>query len=124
MVKRILGIAAGLVVWIGVATVAGLILRAAWPGYVDVAASMNFTLGMKIARLSIGAVATIAAGLTTARITRSLLPAVLVGAVLLVAFVPEHMSLWEKFPIWYHLTFLLSLVPLSYVGGRMVGSRL
>jgi hypothetical protein len=24
--------------------------------------------------------------------------------------------LWDKFPIWYHLSFLLSLVPLTYLG--------
>jgi len=27
--------------------------------------------------------------------------------------------LWDKFPLWYHLTFLLSLVPLTYVGARI-----
>jgi hypothetical protein len=37
-------------------------------------------------------------------------------------FIPEHVMLWEKFPVWYHLAFLLSLVPLTYVGGRF-GSR-
>ena len=39
------------------------------------------------------------------------------GILLLVAFIPQHIMLWEKFPIWYHLTFLLSLVPLTYLGG-------
>jgi hypothetical protein len=41
------------------------------------------------------------------------------GAILLVAFVPVHLGLWDKFPVWYHLTFLLSLVPLIYLGGRI-----
>jgi hypothetical protein len=27
--------------------------------------------------------------------------------------------LWDKFPVWYHMTFLLSLVPLTYLGGRI-----
>jgi hypothetical protein len=27
--------------------------------------------------------------------------------------------LWDKFPIWYHLSFLLSLVPLTYVGNSI-----
>jgi len=38
---------------------------------------------------------------------------------LLVAFIPEHVSLWDKFPVWYHLTFLASLVPLTYLGGTI-----
>ena len=29
------------------------------------------------------------------------------------------MKLWDKVPVWYHLTFLLSLVPLSSLVGRI-----
>jgi hypothetical protein len=39
------------------------------------------------------------------------------GLILLVAFIPQHIALWNSFPVWYHLTFLLSLVPLTYLGG-------
>jgi hypothetical protein len=28
-------------------------------------------------------------------------------------------SIWEKFPVWYHLTFLLTLVPLTHAGNRV-----
>jgi hypothetical protein len=37
-----------------------------------------------------------------------------------VLFIPIHIQLWDKFPIWYHLFFLVSLVPLSILGGRLV----
>lgn len=30
-----------------------------------------------------------------------------------------NMMLWDKFPVWYHLTFLVSLVPLAYLGGEI-----
>jgi hypothetical protein len=62
MGKGILGIVAGLAVWMIVVSVAGLVLRAAWPGYVSAAGTMTFTASMKVARLSIGALATLAAG--------------------------------------------------------------
>ena len=120
MAKPLLGVVAGLVVWLILASVAGLILRAAWPAYAQVATAMTFTLSMKIARLAIGAVATVAAGVVARAVARSTAAGLVVGAVLLVIFVPEHVELWDKFPIWYHLTFLLSLVPLSYFGSRMV----
>jgi hypothetical protein len=120
MVKPILGVVAGLAVWLILASVAGLILRAAWPAYAQVATEMKFTLSMKIARLAIGALATVAAGVVARAVARSTAAGLVVGAVLLVIFVPEHVELWDKFPIWYHLTFLLSLVPLSYFGSRMV----
>jgi hypothetical protein len=37
----------------------------------------------------------------------------------LIVFVPAHVMLWDKFPIWYHLSFLLSLVPLTYLGNSI-----
>ena len=85
---------------------------------------MTFTLSMKIARLAIGALATVAAGVVARAVAGSTAAGVVVGAVLLVIFVPEHVQLWDKFPVWYHLTFLLSLVPLSYFGGRIVRAPL
>jgi hypothetical protein len=34
-------------------------------------------------------------------------------------FIPQHIMLWDKFPVWYHLTFLASLVPLTWIGGNI-----
>src|SRR5262245_14385276 len=124
MVKGILGVVAGLAAWLIVATVAGLILRLSWPAYASVAAAMTFTLRMLVARLSIGAVAALAAGLVTAAVARRSMRATLItGLLLLLVFVPDHLSLWAKFPVWYHLTFLVSLVPLTYLGGMIVRNR-
>jgi hypothetical protein len=120
MARGILAVVAGLVAFVAVVAVAGIAMRAAWPDYARVADAMTFTLPMMIARLSIGAVATIAAGLVTALIaSRSTIVRVAPGLLLLVAFIPQHIMLWEKFPVWYHLTFLLSLVPLTYLGGAL-----
>jgi hypothetical protein len=123
MAKTVLGVVASLVVWLVVTTLAGMIMRASWPEYANVADAMTFTLPMMIARLAIGAVATLAAGFTSAAIAgRSRLARILPGVLLLVGFIPVHISLWDKFPVWYHLTFLLSLVPLSYAGGGPVAT--
>src|SRR5262249_47534724 len=124
MARGTLGVIAGLAVWVIVVTVAGPIMRAAWPAYASVADAMTFTLPMMIARLSIGAVATLVMGSVTAAVSRRSMVATLVsGVVLLLAFIPQHISLWEKFPVWYHLTFLVSLIPLSYLGGMIVSVR-
>ena len=119
MTRNILGVVAGLVGWLVVATIIGLIMRSSWPAYAAVAEAMTFTLPMMIARLSIGAVATLAMGYITARITQSPLARLIPGVLLLLAFIPQHIMLWDKFPLWYHLTFLLSLVPLTYAGARV-----
>jgi hypothetical protein len=120
MANKALGIVAGLATWVIVVTLAGVIMRTAWPAYTAVADAMAFTLPMMLARLTVGAVATLMAGWVVAAITRgSVIAAFLTGLVLLLAFVPEHITIWEKFPVWYHLTFLLSLVPLTCFGGRL-----
>jgi hypothetical protein len=120
MAKTILGVVAGLVVWVIIVIVAGMIMRGAWPEYARVAGAMTFTLPMMFARLVIGGLATLAAGLVTALVARrSMLAKLMPGVLLLVAFIPQHVMLWDKFPVWYHLTFLASLVPLTYLGGKI-----
>src|SRR5262245_48633972 len=120
MARGILGVVAGLVAWVVLVSIGGLILRLSWTAYASVEMAMAFTLPMLLARLSISAVATLGAGLVTAVIVprprRALL---MTGVLLLVPFIPVHIGLWDKFPVWYHLTFLLSLVPLTYFGGTI-----
>lgn len=112
---------AGLAAWVAIVTAAGLVMREAWPAYASVADAMTFTLPMMIARLTIGAIATLAMGWTTAATARhSTVPAVLAGVLLLLAFIPVHVMIWDKFPVWYHLTFLLSLIPFTLAGAKLV----
>jgi hypothetical protein len=120
MSKNILAVIAGLVVWVIIVIAMGEIMRSSWPAYASVATAMTFTLPMLVARLSISVLATLAAGLVTASIAaRTMLVRLMPGMLLLAAFIPVHISLWDKFPVWYHLTFLVSLVPLTYVGGTI-----
>jgi hypothetical protein len=123
MTKKILGVVAGLAVWIAIVVLVGTLMRRSWPAYAAVADAMTFTLPMLLARLSISAVATLVAGLVTAIIApHSRLTRVVPGVILLVGFIPVHVTLWNSFPVWYHVTFLLSLVPLTYLGGTIARS--
>ena len=120
MANGILAVVTGLVAWAVLTTVAGLFVRGVWAEYAAVAGTMAFTLPMLFARLSIGGVATFAAGWATAQLARRpKVCALVTGMILLVLFIPQHVMLWATFPVWYHLTFLLSLVPLTYLGGTI-----
>jgi len=82
---------------------------------------MEFSPIMLIARLVLGAVASVAAGAACMAIARGAGRALYVFAFLLLAmFVPVHVGLWARFPVWYHLLFLGSLVPLVIAGARLV----
>ena len=62
MTRAILAVVAGLVVWMVVATLLNFGLRAGLAGYTLAEPTMTFTLGMKVARLILGALASLAAG--------------------------------------------------------------
>jgi hypothetical protein len=122
--RGVLAIAAGFIVWFAAATVGNLLIRSLVPGYAEVEKAMNFSLAMLLVRLVLGAGASIVAGVACAAVTPKTRWPVYVFALLLLAlFVPVHVSLWDKFPIWYHIVFLGSLVPLVMLGAKLLGRR-
>jgi hypothetical protein len=111
---------AAVVTWFFVATVLNLALRAWWPYYHESELAFNFTFAMKVARLVLGAISSVGAGFVAAWIGKGRMsPATLTGIVLLGLFIPGHYRIWSKFPVWYHLTFLLSLLPLTLLGAAL-----
>jgi hypothetical protein len=125
MKRAILAFLAGLVMWVLVGSVLDRGLRIALAGYALAEPKMTFTLGMMAARLAIGAMTSVIAGAVTGLIARSSARvAWVLGAVLLVAFIPAHVGLWNLFPVWYHLTFLVTLVPLVVLGSWLTRARM
>ena len=121
MRRSIAGIIAGLVAWVLIVTALNWGLRLWLPGYREAEPTLLFTLAMKLARLSIAVVTSIAAG----ALVRIIAPASraapwIVGLAMVTLFVPVHIQLWARFPIWYHLTFLLTLAPLVVLGASLV----
>jgi hypothetical protein len=104
--------------------VGNLAIRWLFPGYSEVEKAMDFSLGMQSARLVLGAVASLAAGAACATIGRGTRTATYLFALLLLAlFVPFHLGLWARFPVWYHIVFLGSLVPLVVLGAKLFSPR-
>ena len=114
--KIFAAIIAGFVTWILVATILNFPLRAWWPHYHEAETAFSFTLGMKLARLALGAAASLCSGFVAAWIAKGKAAAMFLGILLLALFIPNHYLLWDKFPVWYHLTFLVSLFPLTVLG--------
>ena len=119
MKRNIFAVVLGLVAWFAVATVCDRLLRLVWSSYDAAVPSFSFTLGMLLARQVIGAASTLSAGRVAAAVARGNRTAVAVlGVLLLAVFIPGHIMIWPRFPVWYHLLFLTSLVPLTILGGR------
>ena len=115
--KTISAAIAALVTWFFVATLLNLALRAWWPHYHEAELAFNFTSAMKLARLVLGAISSLGAGFVAAWIGKGRMSAATLTAIVLLGlFIPGHYRIWSKFPVWYHLTFLVSLLPLTLLG--------
>jgi hypothetical protein len=124
VIRAILAFIVGLAVWVLVASVLNRGLRLVLAGYTAAEPQMTFTLGMMAARLAVGALASLAAGAVTKAVSSSSRRVLLVlGAFLVAGFIPIHVQLWAKFPVWYHLVFLGTLVPLVLLGGTIIPKR-
>jgi hypothetical protein len=124
MLRAVLAFIVGLAVWVLVASLLNRGLRLALEGYAAAEPQMTFTHGMMAARLALGAVASLAAGAVARAVApSSIRVSWVLGAFLLAAFIPVHVRLWAKFPVWYHLVFLGTLVPLVALGATLTRCR-
>jgi hypothetical protein len=124
MKRFILACLAGLLTWAVVVTIINRMLRLSLPDYTAAEHTLEFTLAMKWARLVMAIVTSIVAGAVTRWISRSSLwPPLIVGSVVLAMFPPWHISNWSKFPAWYHLTFLLTIIPAVLLGALLPPRR-
>jgi ABC-type Co2+ transport system permease subunit len=120
MKRSVLACLAGLLTWIVVVTVINRVLRLSLPNYTAAEKTLQFTLGMKWARLLMAVMTSVVAGAVIGWISRSSRWApLIVGSVVLAMFLPMHIAIWSKFPVWYHLTFLLTIIPGVIVGALL-----
>ena len=124
MLKSILAVIVAVVAWFVVATIGNWILRLLIPGYHAVEVAMNFTLTMMIGRLVLGLLSSLAAGFVCASIARNHIAPIVAAVIMLLLFLPVHYILWAKFPIWYHLFFLITLAPAMLIGARFLRTPL
>jgi len=125
-VRVIIGIFVQLVSWIAIALTLFIAVQTAWPAFAEANATFNatqvvlFDQPMMITRLVLAGIASIlAAWIAGLTLRDNRIVPVVGGLVLLALFIPNHIQLWDKFPIWYHLTFLTSLPVLAIIGGRL-----
>ena len=120
MKRSILACLSGLLTWAIVVTVINRVLRLSIPNYTAAEQTLQFTLGMMWSRLLMAVVTSVVAGAVAGWISRpSRWAPWIVGGVVLAMFVPVHIAIWSKFPVWYHLTFLLTIIPAVVVGARL-----
>lgn len=107
----------GLLAWGVVISLIDRVLRFSLAGYAAAEPALAFTLGMMWARLIMAAATSlIAGGVLGAIAPESKRTPWVLGLVIVAVFIPVHVRLWHAFPVWYHLTFLVTLAPLIAAG--------
>lgn len=120
MKRTVFAVVGGLVAWVLIVSLVDRGLRLAMPGYEAAEPDLAFTLPMMIARLAEAVITSLAAG----AVTRAIAPASarapwIVGGIMLLLFLPQHVRIWAQLPAWYHLLFLITLAPLVVLGARI-----
>lgn len=120
MVKIILGVIAGFVVWSILWVAADAVLRTISTTYDESAKTMNFTSTLLIVPLVLTAIVSIISGFIAAFIAKENQKSPLIlGVILLIVGIFVQMGYWEQIPLWYHLTFWILLVPMTILGGKL-----
>lgn len=124
MLRLILGVVAGVVGWLVVVIALSLLLRGVAPD-ISTALNVHATTTALAGRLAISFLGSLLGGLAAALASgeRSRAP-MIAGVLLLLCWGYYHVTMiWHQFPLWYHLTFLVSLPLLSVLGGRFARAR-
>ncbi len=119
MLRKVSAVAAGVVTWMVFVTLVNFVPRLGWPAYAAAEPALDFTLGMMIMRLAMSALGSLLSGYVAAWIEHGDKAGWIAGLILLLLFLPDHVSLWARFPAWYHILFLISLPLLGWAGSKL-----
>ena len=98
-----------------------VLLRASWPEYALADPEKAYTLAMLFVRLFIfSSMIAATSGVATLVSGNRHIPWV-TGGLILAMSVPSHVYpgyVWDDYPVWYHISYLLSILPISVGAGR------
>lgn len=120
MLRLILGVIAGFFVW-SILWVAGdALVRVVWTSYDESVKAMSFSSALLVVPLILSIVCSVISGFVTALIAKeSFLSTLILGVLLLLVGIFVQVSVWDKVQVWYHLAFLISLIPATILGGKL-----
>ncbi len=120
MLRIILGVVAGFIVWSMLWVGADAVIRAIWTSYDESAKAMNFQTSMLFVPLILSAIVSVISGFIAALIARENAKSPLIlGIILLIVGLLVQLSVWNQIPLWYHLAFLILLIPMTILGGKL-----
>jgi peptidoglycan/LPS O-acetylase OafA/YrhL len=105
---------AGLIAYAAIGKLGLYLLQVSWAGYALHSTDKSYSTGMLLARLLVGVLASVAAGITVAKVTNSQRKSAwIVGVIVLcgASYIHFMTKTWTDYPLWYHLAYVLPIVP-------------
>ena len=124
MVRNVLSVLAGFVVWTALWLASNAAVAAAVPGAFAEDGSTD-SAGILVLFLVFSVVFSVVAGYLCVQLARErpLRLAVILGGLLLAVGIFVQIQFWDVMPLWYHFFFLALLIPGVLVGARMRRGR-
>ena len=124
MLRLILGAIAGYIVWTLIWLGTNQVLFAD-AGQVIADGEVFSDAGTLAAILALSVVCSLAGGIVAAKVGAARARgAVWSNAiVLLLTGIPIQAGIWNQMPAWYHISFLVLLIPMTLVGGKVGGTN-
>ncbi len=120
MLKISLGVIVGFIVWSILWVGFDAILRTVWTSYDESAKAMKFSSLMLLVPLILSAVVSLISGYVAALVAKENAKSPLIlGVLLLIVGISVQIGVWDKIPLWYHLTFWILLIPMTILGGKL-----
>jgi len=125
MLRIILGVIIGFIVWTSIRLGGNDIVIKIAPSIAPNADFSSVPTSFVIILFVLGLISSLTAGFIAVLISReqSKTTLILGGLLLLVGIFFQAMA-WNILPLWYHLLFLISLIPMTILGGRIRNEEL
>ena len=133
MIRIILGVIAGFIAWSIIWLGSEQVLSVAWPEYgrhtlaAETAfingASLETSTAIVVVNLIRSFLTSIIAGFLAAVVAgESRRPTLVLGVILLLVGIAVEYAFWNLAPAWYHIVFLVAIIPMTMLGGRLKSS--
>lgn len=129
MVRNVIAVLAGLVVWVPAFLIVVQLPLHTWPAYADAVeayrkGAYEFTSAMSVVNALAWILAEVFAGWLTVVIARRRAAAWVLAAVLTTTLGFLHLYYyWDRYPWWYNLTLVITAIPAVLLGARLAATR-
>lgn len=119
MLRNILGVVLGYSLWTAIWLGGNALLFSKASDQITAEQGLT-SVATLLGVLSLSIVCSLCAGFLVAKIAKvKRTPLMILAFLLLVTGIMVQTSIWDLMPVWYHLAFLLLLMPMTQLGARL-----